>query len=123
MTKKPDGWGLFVAYCISLDLVYGLLVIGGVALAMFSGSAEPHEQQELLFTGLFMSVFTLPFFLATLVAPFLPQKKWVYMYHLIMIAIGISSCLWWPIVIPLLIKWVKPETKQWYEQDYEDVFS
>ena len=122
MTEKPDHWSLFVFYCITLDIAYLGVLLLGIVFTVLSFSAEAGEQTELLITGMAITVFTLTFLVATAIAPFLPRKKWVYIYHMLLIALGMSSCLWWPIVIPLLITWAKPETRAWYEPAYQDVF-
>ena len=43
------------------------------------------------------------------------RRKWVYTLALVLIGINmlwVSCCL--PITIPMLIYWMKPETKRWY---------
>ncbi|MCF6311480.1 MAG: hypothetical protein L3J39_03430 [Verrucomicrobiales bacterium] len=47
---------------------------------------------------------------------FLPKKPWVWVYHLVMICIGMTGCT---IVfsIPLLIFWLKPEVKTCFGRD------
>ena len=37
---------------------------------------------------------------------------WLWIYDLIIICLGMTSACFWPAVIPLLIFWLKPETKR-----------
>ena len=57
---------------------------------------------------------SLPFLGVYLAAPFLPHKRWVWVYHLVLICIGLSSLCCIPVCIPLLIHWLKPETKRYF---------
>ena len=47
---------------------------------------------------------------------FLPNKPWVWVYHLVMICVGMTGCT---VVfsIPLLIFWLKPEVKAWFGKE------
>jgi F0F1-type ATP synthase assembly protein I len=42
---------------------------------------------------------------------FLKPKPWVWTYDLVLICFGLSSYLL-PVCVPLLIFWIKPETKK-----------
>ena len=42
---------------------------------------------------------------------FLPPRSWVWVYDLVLIAIGFMSCCILPFSIALLIFWLKPEVK------------
>ncbi len=41
-------------------------------------------------------------------------RAWVWTYSIVLICIGMTSACFWPICIPLLIFWVKPETKRYF---------
>ena len=43
-----------------------------------------------------------------------PRKHWAWIYGLVLICIGMSSCCILPAAIPLLIFWLKPEVKSWF---------
>jgi hypothetical protein len=45
---------------------------------------------------------------------FAGRKKWVWILHLVLIALGFTSCACWPFCIPLIFAWLKPEVKAWY---------
>lgn len=122
--QKPEKWSWFVFYCGTLALTYGLCVLGGIFCMVLATQSSGAEATELMFTGIALTVICLPFLVISVGAPFTPRKSWAYVFHILMIALGMTSCCWWPICIPLLIEWVKPETKAWYDGErYGEVFS
>ena len=70
---------------------------------------------ELLTFGI-MGVVSFPLMLGFGYGLFLPRAKWAWVYGIILIAIGMGSCCFWPICIPLLIKWIDPNFKAWFER-------
>jgi hypothetical protein len=48
------------------------------------------------------------------VAPFLPRRRWVWVLHVVLIALGMTSCACIPATVPLLIFWIRPETQAWF---------
>src|SRR5688500_8581784 len=56
--------------------------------------------------GIFCAVFAF--------ALFAPRAPWVWIYDIVLIALGMTSCLTLPAAIPLLIFWLKPEAKAWF---------
>jgi hypothetical protein len=45
---------------------------------------------------------------------FKAPRPWLYTYDLVLICIGLTSPCFLPICIPLLIFWLKPETKNYF---------
>jgi hypothetical protein len=45
---------------------------------------------------------------------FLPFKPWAWIYHIVLIGIGMTSVCCLPACIPLLIYWFSPETKRFF---------
>lgn len=43
-----------------------------------------------------------------------PRRRWGWVYGFVPIAIGLTSPCCMPASIPLLIFWLKPEVKQWF---------
>jgi hypothetical protein len=60
---------------------------------------------------------SLPFLGVYVAALFLPRKRWVWVYHLVLICIGLTSVCCIPVCIPLLIYWLKPETKRYFGRE------
>ncbi len=42
---------------------------------------------------------------------FLPRKPWAWVYGIVLLTFGLTSCCLWPASIPLLIWWLKPEMR------------
>ena len=111
--EKPRVWGWYVAYCVAMALMYFLCFAGGVALTAFAGELGP-DSGEMQAQGVLMAVLGLPFFLIYGVAPFLPKKPWTWILHIVLIAVGLTSACCIPAALPLLIYWLKPETKVFF---------
>jgi hypothetical protein len=47
---------------------------------------------------------------------FLPLRRWAWIYHIVLISIGMTSCCCLPVCIPLLIFWIKPEMQAYFDQ-------
>jgi hypothetical protein len=101
-----------VAYCIFVALLYlALLAMMPFLIAQESAQAPPGADATPVIV--ITAVIVIPFFLIFALAPFLPKKPWAWIYHLVLICLGMSGCT---IVasIPLLIFWLKPETKAFF---------
>ena len=118
LAEKPRVLTWFVAYATFMAIVYALCVAGGAWVlavptdALASRDLDPAEVQ---IQGALLLVISLPLMLAFGAAPFLPRRKWVWVYDLVLVAIGLTSVCCLPITIPLLIYFIKPETKAWFE--------
>lgn len=103
--------GLFKVYSAIMALLYGTLLAAAVAVPLMG----LEFQTEDMITFLIMGLVSLPFLALFGFGLFLPRTKWAWVMGLIMIVIGLSSCCFWPICIPLLLKWIEPQTKDWFE--------
>ncbi len=56
--------------------------------------------------GILAVLYVLPFFL--------PRRKGTWVYNLVMICLSMTSFCCLPAAIPLLIFWIKQETRDWY---------
>ena len=105
----------FRVYAVLLALSY-LFVLGlGVTFLVLPPETlemEPLEAQ--LLGGVFIALGFL-FFIAVLPSFFLPRRKWGWIYGLVLICLGLTSALFLPICIPLLIFWLKEPVKAWFE--------
>lgn len=108
---EPDGLGLFKVYCIIMSLIYGALMLLAVAMPLLDIGLNAED----MFAFLAIGIVSLPLLMVFAYGLFLPQAKWAWIYGLILIAIGMGSCCFWPICIPLLIKWIDPEFKAWFD--------
>lgn len=110
--EQPPVWLWYRVYAVFMALVYGglALLILGVLIATGGQGVKDEDMIALVVTG----VFCLPFALAYVVAPFLPRAPWAWIYHLALIGLGLTSVCCMPATIPLLIFWLKPETKLFF---------
>ena len=111
--KTAPVWSWYVAYAVCMALLYLLTAIMGAAYLAGAGFLAI-EQADLALMGIygvFMLGLGIVFTALYGAAPFLPKKHWAWVYHLVMICIGLTSCCCLPVCIPLLIYWLKPETK------------
>lgn len=111
--QKPGVWGLFLFYIFSLVFTYALLVAMGVGLAIMGMSSSGSDASEAVFMGILITGITVPCMIGFGAGAFLPRKKWAWVYTLILIGMGMGSC-WMPLSIYLMIKWVEPEVKDYY---------
>jgi hypothetical protein len=107
----------FTAYCILMTLLYGVLVVVGVVLLIASATGQTQSREDaavLLFQGILFIALGLPLAAVFGVAPFLARRPWVWVYDLVLICWSFTSLCCLPATIPLLIYWIKPETKAWF---------
>jgi hypothetical protein len=108
--RKTFFW--YRIYCAVMLLVYLAGAGLGVFIVMFSGEAgSAGEQEEAFIIGMVYLIIAPIFALIYVVALLLPRKPFNWIVGIIMIAIGMTSCCFLPATIPLLIYWLKPETK------------
>lgn len=114
-SKSPRVWTWYAIYCTLMALLYLLVVIGGIFLLRMVPTMVSAEEalamrvQAIIAIGLGLVLFV-PFALA----PFLPNRSWVWIYGIVMIGIGMTSVCCLPATIPLLIFWIKPETRGFF---------
>ena len=64
--------------------------------------------------GLVLLLFGIAFFGGCLVPLILKPRPWLWTYDLVIICLGMTSACFLPASIPLLIAWMKPETKSYF---------
>lgn len=103
-------------YCFALGAVYLLLAVGGLGMAIFRNHLvdATNTPGEVLFMGLAFFVLGIGLGTPFLVAPFLPRRRWVWVLHIVLISVGMTSCACIPIAVPLLVFWIRPETQAWF---------
>jgi len=109
--RKTFFW--YRVYCGALAALYALVAGMGLFIS-FMAPGMGAEATENMFLGLAYAVIGTIFFAVFLVASTLPPKPYNWIVGIVMIAIGMTSCCMWPAVIPLLIYWIKPETREFF---------
>lgn len=116
---RPPVVTWYNVYCGAMALLYGLVAVLGVVF-LYLGMNEPtlvdeeFEAAELLMIGLICLAMGIVLMVPYAAAPFLPQKSWVWIVGIILIAVGLTSCLTMVVSIPLLIYWLRPETQRYF---------
>lgn len=112
--QKPSVWPWFLLYVASLVVTYLLCAVGGAALFIWGMGLNGPEAFEMMLTGGVLVGVSAPLLAGFVAAPFLPRRKWVWMYDIILIGLGMGSCLWMPLSLYLLIKFLEPEVRDYF---------
>lgn len=110
--RKTYFW--YRAYCAVLVAIYVFAMGIGVLLIFFQPDPGSTSAGENIVAGLVYLIFGAVFALVFAVAIFLPRKPYNWVVGIVMIAFGMTSCCFIPATIPLLIFWIKPETKAFF---------
>jgi hypothetical protein len=70
--------------------------------------------EAFLVMGVIFVVMGLFFAVPCAAAVFLPPVPWAWIYHLVLICVGMTSVCCIPVCVPLLIFWIRPETKAYF---------
>ena len=114
----PGVWYCYIAYCLFMALLY-LAVVGlgvmFIALAeTIAAEDSEHSAMEMIVMGTVFCVMGGVLMLMYAVAPLLPKSKASWIYGFVTIGFGMTSACTLPFCIPLLIFWLKPETKAFF---------
>lgn len=112
--QKPAVWRWYVVYCISTVLMYLIFFVAVGFLIVYSEElSEFSENNPSLWLLVLMALSGIPFAILYAVAPFL-EGKGAWIVGFITIGMGFTSPCCVPACVPLLIFWLKPETKQYF---------
>ncbi len=110
--RKTFFW--YRVYCGVMVALYLALVALGVFLTVAQPSSGSKDAEAMMFAGIIYGVLGVIFLIIFGVALFLPRKPWNWIVGIVMMALGMTSCCFLPFLIPLLIYWLKPETKAYF---------
>lgn len=107
----------FKIYAAVLMCLYGIFLVGGLGVLVggIVNSSDP-EHVLMIIGGLIAAVLGLVFAIFTGLPLLLRPSPKVWIYNLVVIALGLTSACFIPFCIALLVYWIKPETKQFYGQ-------
>jgi hypothetical protein len=114
--RVPEGVTYFRIYATIMAVLNALLALGGLVM-MFTPLFAPLKASgdtEIWLVGLFYGGIGTVFFIPWVVTLFGGRKPWVHTMGTVMIALGMTQICCLPVLIPILITWLKPETKSWY---------
>jgi hypothetical protein len=115
--KAPDGVVFFRIYAVVFGIMGALLALAGLGLMfapLFAPPSLAGAEVGTWFAGLFYGGWGMAMFVPTVLALFSGRRPWVHTMGTVVIALGMFSCCLMPLLIPLLIAWMKPEPKRWY---------
>ena len=99
-----------IVYVILMMLLYLAVTVGGVLLILFRekfDAANLEDEAGMLALGLVYSVIGLGLFMVFGIGLFWRRGMGGWVFNLVLICIGLTSCCTWPMTIPLLIFWIK----------------
>ncbi|MDP6891899.1 MAG: hypothetical protein QF731_01865 [Verrucomicrobiota bacterium] len=117
---KPPGvifW--YRIYCAFTGVFFGLLVILFLYLISIPGMEEnmsASEYVEFQITSIIMIAVGIPCVIFYFACAFMTHRGWHWILGLVSIGLGMTGCCL-PACIPLLIFWIKPETKSWLNRN------
>ena len=122
--QPPKVVGWYRVYAGAMTFLYLLLIGLGLFLLLSPNalidpdagmlSNRPADETEALILGAVYSGLGLVLAATYAVSFFLPRRRGSWIYGIVLIAIGMTSCLCLPATIPLLIHWLKPECRDWF---------
>ncbi|MCA1590099.1 MAG: hypothetical protein LC734_06845 [Acidobacteria bacterium] len=95
-------------------LLYAVLAVLGAFITYLRPETSQYRPEDIVIMGVIYAILGAVLFLVYLIAIILPPKPYNWIVGIVMIAIGMTSCCMWPAVIPLLIYWIKPETRKFF---------
>lgn len=104
----------FRVYAVLLAVTYLALAGLGVVFLLLPPEQLGMDSLEALLVGWLFAILGLLFFAIVLPAFFLPRRGWGWIYGLVLICFGLTSAIFLPICIPLLIFWLKDPVKDWF---------
>jgi MFS family permease len=115
-TAPPAVLFWFKIYTGALTALYLLCVLASPVLFVIGMRTHSDERVVALVYGVILLAVGLPFAVACALPFILPRKPWVWVYNLIIICIGMTSCCILPASVALLIYWIKPDVKLWFNR-------
>lgn len=106
--------GILAAFA-ALSFVGGIVFLITVAAPVGGGTA-PSSSSDLLgvVSGLFYMVIGVGLFVPLLISLLAGRAAWVHTLGTVLLAVSMLSFCCIPFALPVLIVWLKPETKRWY---------
>lgn len=111
---RPEVVRWYRIYSICMALLYVVCLVFGAVLLVADLPLEELDMDEARIQGGAMLVVGILFAPAYFVAALSPRAPWGWIYGFVTIGIGMTSCCCLPATIPLLIFWMKPETKAFF---------
>ena len=116
---RPAALKWFIAYSVFMAVVYALCIGGGAVIILrpdlWSDTVQPEDLEAARVGGISLVLISVPLMVAFAAAPLLPRKKWAWVYHIVLIAVGLTSVCCMPATVPLLIYYLRPDVRAWFD--------
>lgn len=116
--RAPEGVVYFRVYAAIVAVLYGMLTLAGggmvIAPLLLDKSATAGAEIGFYFAGAFYGALGLAHLIPTLIALFAGRRPWVHILGIVVLGLGMLNLCCLPVLIPLFIVWMKPETRRWY---------
>lgn len=109
----PPVWKWYVVYCLFMAVLYLLCVAGAAVILLADPRSLGFGPAEAIVMGVIFGVTSAVLLIVYATAPLLPRRPWAWVYHLVLICIGMTGCAL-PASVALLIFWIKPEVKGYF---------
>ena len=106
----------FKFYTGAMMALYALCVLASPVLFVLATQMRGDEKVGAVVYGVILLAVGLPLAVACALPFFLPRKPWVWVYNLVIICVGMTSCCILPASVALLIYWIKPDVKLWFNR-------
>jgi len=114
--RPPEGVYYFRIFAVLAALVdigiVGLGLVMMISPALHAGPASLGTGEVM--GGLVYGALGMVHFIPTMLVLLGPRSPWVHTLGTVILALTLHQCCCIPLLIPLLIVWMKPETKRWY---------
>ena len=115
---RPGVWKWYVLYCVAMAIVYLLCLAFGIFLAtnadMLAAEDPSIDAVAIQIQGVLFTVLGGLLFFVFAAGPFVPRSKAGWIYGFVPICIGLTSLCCLPASLPLLLAWLKPEVKNYF---------
>lgn len=112
--EKPAVWKWYAAYCVAMALMYLVCVLMGLVFIFGDPAALEMDPGGAKVVGAIFIVMGLVLAALFGAGPLLPRRTWAWVFGIVLIALGMGSMCCLPATVPLLIWWLKPETKAYF---------
>jgi len=106
----------FKIYTGVMTGVYVLCTLAAPIMFWIGMRTQSEKRVVLMIQGAILFAVGAVFAVAFVVPFFLTRKPWVWAYNLVLICIGMTSCCILPASVVLLVYWIKPDVKLWFNR-------
>lgn len=119
--ERPAVLDWYVRYCRFAGWLFIVASSIGLVLALgrerWSASADLEPVALLMMGGLWSLTM---WFLASVHFAALQTKQrepWAWSLHAVVLGVGLTTLVLWPLTFPLLARWLRPETQRWFGRE------